>query len=166
MNNMIVVNIKSSYPSVLAGVMDLDDATLGDWYQISDEAIRLYGDVILGVYKEKVVSAYDITGHTRDVEAQTVSFDGNDSETFAHLVGQRNPAAPWTRGQGRPIKYVSTDVVLSGEVDIEEVSEMPEGRRAVVKGYVLTVDADNIATVEPPAGGVVTVLAAGSALGR
>lgn len=161
---MIVVNVKSTYPSVLAGVMDLDDATLGDWYQISEDAIRMYGDVIIGVYKERVVSAYDITGHTRDTERQTVSFDGNESKEFGYLIGQRSPASPWTRGQGRPIKYIATDVVRSGEVDVEDVPETPEGRRAVVKGYVLTVDADNIATVEPPEGGVVTVLAAGSSL--
>jgi hypothetical protein len=154
---MIVVNLKRLYPDVLAGNVELADVSLGDWYQITDSAIKMYGDVIVGVFEEKVVSAYDVLGHARG-DDQRVRFEGTESEEFAGLIGKRSPATPWQRGQGRPIKYVPTDVVRKGDAEVTAVPEEPTALRAVVKGYVLTVDADGLATLEMPNGGAVAVL--------
>lgn len=156
---MIAVNLKRSYKLVLAGSMDMEEATLGWWQGITDEAIERYGDVIIGVYGDVVVSVYDITGHERSEEGR-VGFDGHESESFGYLLNQKSPVKPWVRGQARPVQYIDTDVVRTGEAPVEDL----EGgyRRAIVGGYVLTVDAEGLATVEPPVGGVVTVLAAGS----
>ena len=62
---MIVVNINRSYGQVLSGDLELKDATRGEWAGMTDMAISHYGDVLIGVWRDRVVSAYDITGHTR-----------------------------------------------------------------------------------------------------
>ncbi|MCS6559744.1 hypothetical protein NYQ31_15210 [Curtobacterium flaccumfaciens] len=154
---MIVVNLKKSYREVLSGIRDMDDATLGWWAGVTDEAAERYGDVILGVFKERVVSAFDANGFDRDAEGR-VHFSGNESEEFASLVGKASPARPWVRGQARPIQYIDTDVVRNGAAPVEKL-EGGRHLRAVVAGYVLTVDHEGIATVEPPQGGIVTVTA-------
>jgi hypothetical protein len=156
---MIAVNLKRSYKLVLTGQMSMEAATLGWWQGVTDDAIERYGDVVIGVYGDVVVSVFDVTGHERNAEGR-VAFDGVESETFGYLLNQKSPVKPWVRGQARPVQYIDTDVVRTGEAPVEDL----EGgyRRAVVGGYVLTVDADGIAIVEPPEGGVVTVLAAGA----
>lgn len=156
---MIAVNLKKTYRAVLSGDMDIDDATLGWWAGITDEAVEHYGDVVVGVFRNVVVSAFDVTSYERNEEGR-VAFEGNESMEFSYLVGQKSPVKPWVRGQARPVQYADTDVVRNGEAPVEEFDD--GHRRAVVAGYVLTVDADGIATVEPPEGGVVTVTAAGA----
>lgn len=155
---MIVVNLRKSYREVVAGQKDMEDATLGWWAGVTDEAIERYGDVVIGLYNEQVVSAYDVTAHERD-GAGRVWFDGDDSDEFAALIGKKSPVKPWVRGQARPIQYIDTDVVRHGEAPVEEGVDY---QRAVVGGYVLSIDSDGIATVEPPEGGVVVVTAAGA----
>ena len=154
---MIVVNLKKSYREVLSGERDMDDATLGWWAGVTDEAAERYGDVVVGVFKERVVSAFDTSGFERDPDGR-VFFDGNESAEFSSLVGKGSPVRPWVRGQARPIQYIETEIVRNGSAPVERLEE---GRhlRAVVAGYVLTVDSDGLATVEPPQGGVVTVTA-------
>lgn len=155
---MIVVNLRKSYRDVLSGDREMDDATLGWWADVNDEAVARYGDVVVGVYKDQVVSVYDVTGHERREDGR-VYFTAEPSVEFAPLLHRRSPVKPWVRGQARPIQYIDTDQVRHGDAP-EEI--LDDGyRRAVVAGYVLTVDADGIATVEPPEGGVVTVMAAG-----
>lgn len=156
---MIAVNLKKTYRAVAAGHMDMDDATLGMWQGITDEAIEKFGDVIIGVYGDTVVSAYDITGHTRNAEGR-VGFDGEESKEFAYLLNRKSPVKPWVRGQARPVQYIYTDTVRTGDAPVIEDKE--GNRRAIVNGYVLTVDVEGHAYVEPPVGGVVTVTAAGS----
>lgn len=155
---MIVVNLSKSYKEVLSGHRDMDDATLGWWAGVTDEAATRYGDVVVGVFKDQVVSVYDAEGFERDEEGR-VFFDGRESSEFAPMIGKRSPVKPWVRGQARPIQYIDTDVVRDGDATV-----VRDGRhqRAVVAGYILSVDADGLATVEPPEGGVVTVTAAGS----
>lgn len=155
---MIAVNLRKSYREVVAGQKDMEDATLGWWAGVTDEAIERYGDVVIGVYNEQVVSAYDVTAHERD-GASRVWFDGDDSDEFAALIGKKSPVKPWVRGQARPIQYIETDVVRHGEAPVEEGVDY---QRAVVGGYVLSIDSDGIATVEPPEGGAVVVTAAGA----
>jgi hypothetical protein len=156
---MIVVNLRKSYREVVAGSRDIKDATMGWWRGITDEAIERYGDVVAGVFGDQVVSAFDVQGHERQPDGR-VFFDGEPSREFASLVGRKSPVKPWVRGQARPIQYIDTDVVRFGDVPVEDIEGVQQ--RAVVAGYVLTVDADRLATVEPPEGGVVTVTAAGT----
>lgn len=153
---MIVVNINRSYRAVEAGTLTLEDATRGDWYGINDAAIRRHGDVLVGVWRNDVVSAYEIAGHTR-LEDGTVRFDVRESSEFAGLVGQPSPVGPWKQGQSRPIVYADTRSIRTGEAPHDQVGD---ATRAVVGGFVLTVTAEGHATVSPPAGGVVTVSAA------
>jgi hypothetical protein len=155
---MIVVNLRKSFREVLAGQRDMEDATLGWWASVTEDAIERYGDNIIGVYNDQVVSAYQVTTHERDSDGR-VWFDGEASKEFAALVGKKSPVKPWVRGQARPIQYIDTDVVRNGEASVEVGVNY---QRAVVAGYVLSVDNEGIATVEPPQGGVVTVTAAGS----
>jgi hypothetical protein len=155
---MIVVNLRKSYREVVAGLRDMEDATLGRWAGVTDEAIERYGDTVIGVYNDQVVSAYVVTAHERDGDGR-VWFDGEESEEFGSLVGNKSPVKPWVRGQARPIQYIDTEVVRHGEAPVEEGVDY---QRAVVGGYVLSIDSDGIATVEPPEGGVVIVTAAGS----
>ncbi|MEI5582276.1 MULTISPECIES: hypothetical protein [unclassified Agromyces] len=155
---MIVVNLKRSYPLVQLGTADLNDVTLGAWAGVTDEAIERFGDVILGVYQDKVVSAYDITGHSR--EDDRVTFEGNESAEFEHLIGQQSPVPAWKRGQARPTRYIETEIVRTGSAPVELIEDGI--RRAVVAGYTLTVDSDNIATITVPRGGVVTVVTGGA----
>lgn len=151
---MIIVNIRRSHRRVLNGELTLEDATRGNWTAITDDAVEEYGDTIVGVVGDEVVSAFDITGHTRD-EAGLITFSVRPSAEFAYLVGQPSPVGPWVKGQGRPIRYLHSDYVRHGDVS-------PEGggnySRAIVGGYTLVVDGNGRANVIPPAGGTVIVL--------
>ncbi len=155
---MIVVNLRKSYREVLSGHLDMDDATLGWWAGVTDEAAARYGDVVLGVFKEQVVSAFDTVGYQRDAEGR-VFFDGEESSEFGAMIGKPSPVKPWVRGQARPIQYIDTDVVRNGDATVVRDGKH---QRAVVAGYILSVNSEGQATVEPPEGGVVTVTAAGS----
>ncbi|MEU2205528.1 hypothetical protein AB0P19_14200 [Microbacterium oleivorans] len=152
---MIVVNLKRSYPRVQLGQADLDAVTLSAWAGVTEEAIDRFGDVILGVYQDKVVSAYNVTSHSRDDEGRVV-FEGIESPEFEHLIGQPSPVPAWKRGQARPTRYIDTEIVRTGAAPIELLEDGL--RRAVVDGYTLTVDANRIATISVPKGGAVMVL--------
>lgn len=108
---IILVNLPQTWPAVEAGTRTAADVTLGEWAQVPDEALSEFGDVVLGVYKHVVVSAFDIDGWTRDPATGRVTFTGTESERWAHLVGGANPGPNWTQGQARPVKYLDTDEV-------------------------------------------------------
>lgn len=152
---MIVVNINRSYPDVSAGNLSLEDATRGDWQGIKDQAIVEYGDVIVGVWRNHVVSAYEIEDHAR-LEDGRVRFEVITSQEFAGLIGQPSPVGPWKAGQARPIVYADTATIRDGDAPRIAVGN---ATRSVVGGYILTVDSNGQATVAPPAGGSVTVTA-------
>lgn len=150
---MIVVHVNQTWPLVEAGRMHKDNAVLGVWPIAADKLIA-YGDVLLAVFNNTVVAAYDIEGHTRD-EDNKVTFTGRESQTWARLVGQSNPSKHWGRqGDAWPVRYIDTAVVADGEVPVQDT---PEGHRAVVDGYTFTVGTDLNATVVVPAGRMVTV---------
>ncbi|MEV0732361.1 hypothetical protein [Polymorphospora sp. NPDC050346] len=150
---MFAVHVNKTWPLVEQKRMTPADAVLGRW-PISDEKIGEFGDVVLGVFENVVVAAYDITGHSRDAENKVI-FTGTPSTTWAHLIGQPTPAAPWgRRGDAWPVRTVATSVVAGGDVPVEDT---PAGRRAVVDGVVLTVDDDRHVTVILPAGRAITV---------
>ena len=49
----------------MAGTDEADRATLEAWVGISDESADIFGDAVLGVYRNQVVTAYDVTGWDR-----------------------------------------------------------------------------------------------------
>ena len=151
---MIVVNINRSYGQVLAGDLELRDATRGEWAGMTEMAIQRFGDVLIGVWRDRVVSAYDITGHERVDNGARVLFEVEESEEFGYLVGQPSPVGPWKQGQARPIVYEDTDKIRRGDAPQTSVGD---ATRAVVGGFILTVDDKGNATVIPPEGGTVLV---------
>lgn len=155
---MILVHLPKTWPDVLAGKRTAEDVTLQYWAQITDEALETYGDGLLGIYQHEVVSAFDVTGWARDSDGRVI-FSGVSSKEFGRLVGTPNPGKHWVRGQSRPVQYLDTAVLRDGSAVVERTDE---GRRAVVDGFVLTVDEDGSATLVVPAGQHVTVLAAAS----
>ena len=153
---MIAVHVNKTWPLVAADRMDQDNAVLGAW-PIAEDKLTQYADVLLAIYDNTVVAAYDIEGHRRD-EDNKVIFDGKESHAWAHLIGQPNPGKHWGRqGDAWPVRYIDTAVVAGGDVPVEDT---PEGRRAVVDDITFIVGADRNATVIIPSGRSVTVQAA------
>ena len=150
---MILVNLSRSWPEVLDGKRDAAGVTLGEWAQIKQADLAAHANVVLGVYKNVVVTAFRIDGWSRG-EDKRVTFKGEPSAAWAHLVGLPTPGEPWTQGQARPVKVLPTAAVAEGDAAVEET---PEGKRAVVGGYVLTVPAPGSALLQVPAGGTVTI---------
>lgn len=153
---MIVVNINRSYGQVLSGDLELKDATRGEWAGMTDMAISHYGDVLIGVWRDRVVSAYDITGHTRVDGGVRVVFEVEESKEFSYLVGQPSPVGAWKQGQARPIVYEDTEKIRKGDAPQTSVGD---ATRAVVGGFILTVNENGNATVIPPQGATVLVTA-------
>lgn len=110
---MILVNLSKTWLEVMSRTDEAQRATLQDWAGISDESLDAYGDVILGIYRNHVVTAYDITGWER-FPGHRVRFTGVESRTWRHLIGTASPGEPWTRGQARPVKYLDTRVLTEG----------------------------------------------------
>lgn len=152
---MILVHLPQSWPQVLAGTHTPEEVTLGSWAKVSDAAIAEYGDVVLGIHKNTVVTAFDITGYARTGDGR-VTFHGHRSPTWDHLVGGPNPGRPWVRGQARPVQYLDTAALESGDAAVEDV---PEGRRAVIDGITLTVAEDGSAVLLLPTGRNLQVVA-------
>ncbi len=151
---MILVNLSQSWPGVLSGRSTPEEATLGDWHGISERAIAEHGDVILGVYKEKVVSAFDIYDHSRADDGR-VTFFGTPSKTLAHLIGNRSPGAAWIRGEARPVKYLTSDAALGAVADVKNDGDV---RRAVIGECELYLDINGAVTLRVPSGTPVTVV--------
>ncbi|WP_425824611.1 hypothetical protein [Streptomyces fractus] len=152
---MILVHLSATWPRVLAGELPAAEASLGAWYNVGDAKIETFGDVLLGIYDNTVVSAFDLTGPAaRDAEGR-VTFTGTPSEAWAHLVGMPNPGKPWgVRGMARPIQYLDTTVVTGALAPVEDDGAL---RRAVVGDVALSVDAEGNAVVSVPAGRTVTI---------
>ena len=142
--------------------MTPEKATLGAW-PIADPKLLTYGDVLVGVYDNTVVTAYHIDGWTRDTDGRVTFRAGQTDppDRWAHLIGQPNPGKPWgAQGDAWPVRFVDLVDVTHGDTPVHET---PAGRRAVVDGVVLTVDPDGRVVVIAPPGRPVTVkTAAGS----
>lgn len=157
---MILVHLAYSWPAVARGEADAADVTLGNWAGIADDKLDSYADAVLGIYKNEVVTAFDITGWNRLTEGTDVgriAFTGTPSLRWWHLIGTPNPGTPWKKGMARPVQYLDTRVLTDGDVETEAVDDGRD-RRAVVDGYTLTVHADGHATVAVPIGKHVTVV--------
>lgn len=153
---MILVHLPATWPDVLAGRDTPERATLEAWAQITDDALAAYGDAILGIYQNEVVTAFEIDDWNRNEDGRVV-FSGHPSDRFGYLIGTPNPGRPWVRGQARPVQYLDTAVLTGGSVP---VTPEGDGRRAVIDRYVLTVGGDGSATLLVPPGQRVTVLTA------
>lgn len=154
---MILVNLASSWPAVTTGEADAADITLGNWAQISDDSLDTYADSILGIYKNDVVTAFDITGWQRIAEgtdAGRVAFTGRPSLQWKHLIGAPNPGAPWTAGMARPVQYLDTTTLTSGNAGVDHADD----RSMDIDGFTLTIHADGNATVGVPYDKHVTVV--------
>ncbi|QDO37899.1 hypothetical protein FNV62_06700 [Streptomyces sp. RLB3-17] len=139
---------------MLAGKKAPEDVTLRAWAQIKDEALDSYGDGVLGIYQNTVVTAFDVVDWERQADGRVV-FNGVPSAKFGHLIGTPNPGRPWVQGQARPVQYLDTAVLTGGTATVEDTGE---GRRAVINDFILTVGDDGSATLAVPAGQRVTVL--------
>ncbi len=147
---MILVHLKTSWPNVLAGEDDADRATLKAWAGINDASLQRYADVVLGIYKDEVVSAYDVTGWERqkgDRNRTRVAFEGNHSKRWGHLIGTPNPGTTWGPGMARPVQYLDTQRLIDGDVEVEDTEA---GRRAIIEGFILTVLEDGNANLVMP----------------
>jgi hypothetical protein len=87
---VIVVNLRRTWPQVLAGARTPADVTLGAWAHMKEQSLDEHADAILGIYQHEVVAAFDITGWSRTREGRVV-FEGNPSRRWAHLIGTPNP---------------------------------------------------------------------------
>lgn len=153
---MIVVNLAASWPRVTAGELSPADATLKSW-KVDEARLERYADTILGVYRNQVVTAYDITSWSADPdEPGRIVFAGEESTRWAQLIGRPNPGAPWVRGQVWPVKYLDTGELESGTT---AVTNTPAGRRAVIGNYTLVAHEDGTASVTLPADGHLSVAA-------
>ena len=91
-----------------------------------EAALARYADVILGIHRGEVVTAYDITDWRREKDAERqyeashglprswprIVFEGTPSATWAYLIGTACPAPP--PGQW-PIRYVATSTVARAD---------------------------------------------------
>jgi hypothetical protein len=151
---MIVVNLRRNWPRILDGELTPEEGTLGAWYHISDRTLNADGDVLLGVFGNEVVNAFDITGWTRD-DRGCVTFVAKPSDKWRHLIGGPNPGKRWRKGQARPIQVVRTADIPTATV---RTSENAGGeQRAIVGGYTLIVSLTGEATLQVPKGAQVTV---------
>ena len=149
---LLIVNLAKTWPAVLNGEADAADVTRRAWAQIKDADLQAHADVILGIHKNEVVTAFNIENWARD-ERNRVTFVVQDSQEWSHLIGTPNPGRPWVQGMARPVQVLPTTVLTQGNVPVEDT---PTGRRAIVGGYVLTVE-DGSATLQVPERGKVTV---------
>jgi len=115
---MILVHVIRSWTDVQKGQRSADDATLGEWSQLSDKNIEDYGDVLLGIYENMIVSAYEIDGHYRDRDSKRVTFTAHETVATREFIGQPNPGRQWgAQGDARAVQALPTDVLLDPPVD-------------------------------------------------
>lgn len=155
---MILVNLASTWPAVANGQADAAAITLGNWAQISDNSLDTYADSILGIYKNEVVTAFDLTGWQRLTEgpdAGRVTFTGRPSQQWKHLIGTPNPGTPWTAGMARPVQYLDTPTLIAGTATPDPTED--HDHHTDLLGFTLTVH-DGNATVGVPFGKHVTVV--------
>jgi len=110
---MMLVNLHKTWPMVMAGTKTPDEATFYAWpIRPEDEAaFKRHGDVVLGIFLGRVVTAYDITSHRAETSTERdherrqglgrhharVVLEGLESETWRHLVDGPSPGMPFTQ---------------------------------------------------------------------
>jgi len=118
---MILVSLNRTWPIVQRGDATAEEAALGIWPVRPAENARLadFADVIRGVVRGRVVTAYDITGWRPETSAERaaalrddlgrhfprVVFEGVPSQAWEHMIGSASPGGPL--GQW-PVRYLDT----------------------------------------------------------
>lgn len=150
---MYIVNVSRS-TSPASTLQDLQQATIGDWPLRSTQTlgdIAEFGDVIVGVRRNVIVSAIPIETVT-PADGNRFRVTPGPAGDWARLVGRNLPAGlRWSRGEGWPLKVISTQEVLD-ELEGDAAPEVSLG------GYRLVVSGGE-ATVYAPRGTSVTVVA-------
>lgn len=150
---MYIVNVSRS-TSPASTAQELQEATVGDWPLRSTQTlgdITEFGDVIIGVRRNVIVSAFPVRKVTA-ANGDRFRVTPGPAGDWARLVGKNLPDdLKWSRGEGWPLKVVDTREV----VDALEGGVAPE---VSLGGYRLAVS-DGKATVYAPRGASVTVVA-------
>ena len=117
---MILVSLGQTWPRVLREEITADTATLAAWPVRPAERRRLndFADVLVGVFRGEVVTAYDVTRWRFETDAERaeaarnwprnfprVIFEGAPSQVWAQLIGTANPGRPFTQW---PVQYLDT----------------------------------------------------------
>lgn len=157
----LMVNVKDSWPRVQKQEITAEQSVLQDWAQLPGDDARIDDiKVVLGMFRNRAVAVFDVHGWERVRDEQgrlRVRFHGVLSESYAHLVGAPNPGWLFDRqGAARAVQLLPLDHFTSG-APVEQPE--PGVQRAVVAGYVLTVQ-DGAAVLDLPPGGSATVRAA------
>lgn len=121
---MIVVSVAKTWPLVLSGRATAEAATQGAWpvRPAEFEDLDEYADVLAGVFRERVVSVYDITAWRWETSAERAAalrqglsrqnprivFNINGSPAWAGLIGSANPGRPFTQW---PVQYVHANTI-------------------------------------------------------
>lgn len=146
--------VARSWPRVLAGTESAADAVLGDWGQLTDDAVVDDVAIVIGVHDDEMVAVYEPESWRR-VDQGRVRFSGKPSQAWSHLVGAPNPGWSFSRrGVARSVQPIPLATFSEGTAPVEPVG--PGIRRAIVQGFVLTVGPES-ATLHVPRGRVVTV---------
>ena len=118
---MILVSLNKTWPMVLQETHPARREALAKLYTCyawpvrpaEEAALARYADVLLGIHRGEVVTAYDITSLRREEDAERthevrqglprawprIVFDATPSKTWAHLIGTPCPAPRRASGQ-------------------------------------------------------------------
>ncbi len=121
---MIIVNLNKSFPDwsekfsatvptdlhqvKIADLHGLAEICAGDWWRIPDLAIRQYGDILVGIYANQIVAAYQIADY-RHLETGRVRFTLKPAYEYSSMIGVGQPGGPWRQGEARGSRHLPTD---------------------------------------------------------
>lgn len=151
---MILVQVEKNWLQVLTGSLTADDAILGEWPGIAEHQVRQYGDVLVGLYRNTIVGAYDIDQEKTTYGPGKVKFAGTASTRWANAVGKHNPGRPWTQGGGDLVQFLNTS---TARITDGPAAGAPADRQVSLDGFVLSVDGHGNASVFVPAGRALTL---------
>lgn len=154
----LLVNVKQTWPRVLAGELSAEVSVLEWWAQLDDDLqIAEQADPVIGVYEDVLVDVYDLDPSkpwTRRADGR-VRFTGTPSTRWSHLVGSPNPGWKFgRRGAARSVQFVRNDVFTDGQVPVERAGG---AQQATIAGYRLVVPDEGDAILTVPAGRSIVV---------
>ena len=151
------LSAKNGLARIAAGE-PVDDVIGGRWAMSLDRAAGVTGllatdDQGKVAYERRVLKvAESETEVVNKNKITRVRFKLAPAPEFGHLHGQPSPAARSRNAIG----YVETRTLIHGDVPAEK---QPEGRRAIIDGFTLTVSEDGVAHLTVPTGKQVVVTA-------
>lgn len=123
-----------TWPKVLAGTLTADSSVLGDWGQLSDDAVVDDVEIVIGVYKDVFVAIYDVDPHAgwQRLGDGRVQFNGTTTNHWAHLIGMANPG--WTFSRPAVSRAVQPIPLTTFTAATEPVTVDKGASRAIVGG--------------------------------